>query len=61
MKIETNQFKDIVNQGIASHNNSEFNKAFEKYEEALAIDPKSPLANYQIATLYLELDEPGKA
>ncbi|NUN99391.1 MAG: tetratricopeptide repeat protein [Saprospiraceae bacterium] len=47
--IAQSTIEDFVKEGIQFHDNGEYDKAIEMYKKALEIDPKSPLANYEIA------------
>lgn len=43
----------LVQQGVSLHDEGQYNKAIELYKQALAIDPNSALANYEIAFSYM--------
>lgn len=43
----------IVNQGINFHDDGQYDKAIEKYKEALEIDPNSLWVHYEISMSYL--------
>lgn len=58
---QENQFDNLIQQGIALHDNGEFEKAIEKYNEALEINPNSSLANYEISYSYLSLNDYNNA
>jgi len=47
------ELKDIIDQGIQLHDAGQYNKAIKIYREALAIDPESPLAHYEISLSYM--------
>lgn len=47
----------LVQIGIEYHDNGEYKKAIEIYQEALKIDPKSALVNYEIAYSYMNLED----
>ncbi len=47
--------------GIQYHENGAYDLAVEKYKEALALDPSSPLVNYEIGLTYMYLKEYEKA
>lgn len=53
--------EDFVKEGIQYHDNGEYDKAIESYEKALNINPKSPLANYEIAYSYFSKGDYKKA
>jgi len=54
---QENQFDNLINEGITLHDNGEFNKAIEKYNEALKIQPNSSLAYYEMSYSYLALQD----
>lgn len=54
---QENQFDNLIEQGIEFHDLSEYDKAIEKYNEALEIQPNSSLAYYQISYSYLVLQD----
>jgi tetratricopeptide (TPR) repeat protein len=43
----------LVQQGVTFHDEGQYNKAIELYKQALAIDPSSALANYEISFSYM--------
>jgi tetratricopeptide (TPR) repeat protein len=47
----------LLHDGIALHDNQDYKGAIEKYEAALAIDPKLGNAMYELANSYLALGE----
>lgn len=47
------EIKELVKEGIALHDNGEFKKAIEVYNEALIIDPNSSIVNYEISYSFL--------
>ena len=47
------EIDSLVQIGIQYHDNGEYKKAIEVYNEALKIDPKSTLANYELALTYM--------
>ncbi|CAG5081814.1 tetratricopeptide repeat protein [Parvicella tangerina] len=51
----------LVAIGIQYHENGAYDLAIEKYEEALEVSPKSPLANYEIALTYMYSQQYEKA
>lgn len=57
VKGQDNQFDNLIQQGIKLHDNGEYEKAIEKYNEALEIQPNSSLANYEISYSYLSLKD----
>ncbi len=50
---QNSEIKSLVQEGIKFHDNGEYEKAVEKYKEALSIDPNSSLVNYEISFSYL--------
>ncbi len=44
--------EEIIDKGIELHDAGEYEKAIEAYKSALKIDPKSEVANYEIALTY---------
>lgn len=57
VKGQENQFDSLIQQGIELHDNGEYAKAIEKYDEALEIDPNSSLAYYEISYAYLAMND----
>jgi len=47
------KLESLVEVGIKYHDNGEFEKAIVTYKQALKIDPKSTLVNYEISMSYL--------
>jgi len=45
---------ELVQEGVQYHDSQNYDKAIKKYKEALALDKKSPLANYELAMTYSE-------
>ena len=43
----------LVQQGVSFHDEGQYDKAIEIYKQALAIDPNSALANYEISFSYM--------
>jgi tetratricopeptide (TPR) repeat protein len=54
---QESQFDILIKQGIEFHDNGEYLKAIEKYNEALEIKPNSSLAYYEISYAYLALKD----
>lgn len=50
-----------VEQGIALHDKGEFEEAIKRYEQALKLDPKSSLVNYELSLSYMSLKDYKKA
>ncbi|MEO1655225.1 MAG: tetratricopeptide repeat protein, partial [Bacteroidota bacterium] len=44
--------EELIKEGIQYHDAGEFEKAIKAYQQALTIDPDSPLAHYEIAISY---------
>jgi Flp pilus assembly protein TadD len=53
-QTEEDKILELVKEGVQHHDSQEYNKAILKYKEALSIDKKSPLANYELAMTYSE-------
>lgn len=51
----------LVTIGVQYHENGAYDLAIKKYKEALEIDPKSPLANYELSMTYMYTEEFDKA
>jgi Tfp pilus assembly protein PilF len=49
--------EDFIKQGIELHDNGEYDKAIQIYQQALEINPKSSLAHYEIALTYQTLED----
>ncbi|WP_338239092.1 tetratricopeptide repeat protein [Persicobacter diffluens] len=52
---------ELIKQGIAFHDEGEYERAIEFYQKALKIDPASSLANYELSLTYLSLEDYKKA
>lgn len=50
--IAQSNINNLIKEGIQYHDKGDYKKAIETYEKALGIDPKSALANYEIALSY---------
>ncbi len=50
---QNSEIDSLVQEGIKLHDNGEYDKAIEKYKEALSKDPNSSLVNYEISFSYL--------
>lgn len=55
------QVDELVDKGVALYDKGEYTAAIEQYKKALAINNKSPLANYEMASAYFALKEYEKA
>ena len=53
--------ESYVKEGIQFHDKGEFDQAIEKYQKALAIDPKSALVNFEISFSYMAKGDYSKA
>ncbi|MDD2243694.1 MAG: tetratricopeptide repeat protein [Dysgonamonadaceae bacterium] len=53
--------KTLINEGVELHDSLEFEKAIDKYNEALKLNPESMLAKYELALSYLELKDYNNA
>ncbi len=51
--VGQNKIDSLVRIGIQYHDNGEYAKAIEAYNEALTIDPNSTLVNYELSMTYL--------
>jgi Tfp pilus assembly protein PilF len=51
---QTDKINELVEEGIAYHDKGDYDNAIKKYKEALKLDPKSALVNYEIAFSYLK-------
>ena len=49
--------ESLVRVGIKLHDEGEFIKAIETYKKALAIEPDSPIINYEISLTYMSLKD----
>lgn len=58
---QSNEIKNLVEQGVKLHDSGDFNGAIEQYKKALQIDNNSALANYEIASTYFHLKLYDKA
>ena len=56
-----NKIDSLVQVGIQYHDKGEYAKAIEVYNEALKIDPKSTLVNYELSLSYMYLGDNEKA
>lgn len=54
---QESQFDYLIQQGIELHDKGEYQKAIEKYSEALEIQPNSSLAYYEISYAYLAMND----
>jgi tetratricopeptide (TPR) repeat protein len=51
------KIKDLILQGIAFNDQGNFKEAITKYNEALAIDPNSTVANYELSYTYMQIGQ----
>ncbi len=58
---QTDELKKFVDTGVELHDKGDYQGAIEQYKKALLIDPKSPLANYEISSTYFALKEYDQA
>jgi len=61
VSAQSNEVENLVREGIAYHDSGAYEKAISVYEKALEIDPKSSLANYELAYTYLSQNNYEKA
>ncbi|MDR3328271.1 MAG: tetratricopeptide repeat protein [Prevotellaceae bacterium] len=54
---QNNNVKNLVNQGIALHDEGNFKAAIEKYQKALSIEPKNSWANYELSYTYFAMQD----
>lgn len=52
--VAQSSIEDFVKEGIAYHDNGDFEKAIETYKKALQIDAKSTLVHYELALSYFQ-------
>jgi Tfp pilus assembly protein PilF len=55
------EIDSLVDMGIELHDNGQFEWAIDVYKKALALEPNSPLVNYEIALTYMSTKEYDKA
>ncbi|WP_158961023.1 tetratricopeptide repeat protein [Myroides fluvii] len=48
-----NQLEELVKEGIAYHDNGQYEKAIESYQKMLELDPNSSIAYYEIGMSYM--------
>lgn len=53
--------QNLITEGVNLHDSGEYQKAIEKYQQALSVNPKSQQAIYEMALSYLELKDYEKA
>lgn len=58
---QSDEIEKLVQEGIAYHDSGLYEKAIALYQQALEIDPKSSLANYELAYTYLSQNNFEKA
>lgn len=54
---QTKDVKTLIKEGMALHDQAEYKKAIEKYEQALKIEPGSAQAYYEMSLSYLQLKD----
>lgn len=59
--LAQNELEDLVREGVALHDEGKFDEAVAKYKEALKIDKKSSLVNYELGFTYFNQKEYEKA
>lgn len=59
--IAQSNINNLIKEGIQYHDKGDYKKAIETYEKALKLEPKSPLANYEIALSYFSKKDYKKA
>lgn len=58
---QSNELQNFVDQGVKLYDNGDYKGAIEQYKNALKIDKKSDLVNYEISLTYTALKEYEKA
>lgn len=53
LSLFSQNFQALIDSGISLHDRGEYDKAIEKYLEALKIQPNSSVANYEISYSYM--------
>ena len=61
LHAQQNNVEKLIHEGVELHDQGEYRKAIEKYNEALKLDNKSVLATYELALSYLALKEYNNA
>lgn len=61
LSAQTNDHDHYVQEGIKLYDKGNYDAAIEQYNKALAIDKKSPAANYEMANTYFHLKNYEKA
>lgn len=59
--LSQNNVTDLVQLGIYSHDNGDYEKAIEYYEKALELDKKSPLVHYELSLTYMYMGKYNEA
>jgi tetratricopeptide (TPR) repeat protein len=59
--IAQSTIEDFVDEGVKCHENGDYDKAIQMYKKALELNPKSTLANYEIAFSYFAKGDYKKA
>lgn len=60
LSAQTN-IEELVKEGVQLYDNGDYNKAIEVYKKALELEPKSTLANYELALTYFTTGNYEKA
>lgn len=61
LSAQYERIKELVNEGISLHDQEKYDEAIAKYKQALDIDRKSTLANYEIGYSYFATGQYNKA
>lgn len=61
LKSQESLVQSLIREGIELHDSAHYEKAIEKFDAALKINPKSTLAFYELSLSYLELKDFDKA
>ena len=52
---QNNAITELINEGIKMHDKGDYTDAVDQYKKALLLNPKSPQANYEIASSFFAL------
>lgn len=60
-QVQQPEIKSLIQEGVALHDQGEYEHAIEKYRDALKLQPNCPQATYEIALSYLAMKDFEKA